>query len=252
MGIVYKINLPSGEFYIGCTSQLLKKRLASHLSLNECAKWNVKLFDYGFDLKTLIKNTEILFNGSGFRQKELEFIYDNRGSDEMLNSVIPPVDPRDLDPISDNQKRYKVDRSNRVSMKILLDVEAYKKLISMFGSSQNYGFWISRIIGDYSKRHSSHYDYEFIEEKTNKGEILSCPHIYSSEGKRGGLYRGVRHDGPKYRAIISHNKKKINLGLFDCVHCAARVYNLAARMTKNNKNCYINKIEECNCQEFHK
>ncbi len=71
----------------------------------------------------------------------------------------------------------------------------------------------------------------------------NCTNRGANKNNTSG-YKGVsweRRD-KKYKAQIALDNKKVYLGLHNCKHEAARVYNLAARMYHGHEFCYTNLI----------
>jgi len=87
MGVVYRVNLSDGRFYIGCTSNDLSSRIGSHFRSNESYLGDAYR-ELNYSLKDALKSSKIIYEGYFCKDVEKCEIYNYRDNDLMINKKI--------------------------------------------------------------------------------------------------------------------------------------------------------------------
>ena len=105
-GTVYRIDFPTGEFYIGSTKLSLKNRFQGHRASDNPGYVNIKSkLISKYSLKDLISMTSVLYIGEDFRHYEAYLIDHNQDS---INIIQPKYSLSKALVIKDTIEKYKI------------------------------------------------------------------------------------------------------------------------------------------------
>ena len=108
-GIVYKIKIPTGEFYIGGTKRELRLRMTQHIRGDNAGYENKKsrLFKK-IKINRLMKMVSILYIGDSFADYEGYLIDKSIDSPNSLNTIKPKYDNDNATRVHDLISKYSI------------------------------------------------------------------------------------------------------------------------------------------------